>query len=75
VVLEAGRVAGIFEGRETHGTTLEAAGRYVLPGFVDLHTDTLERQAMPRPDAHLPPDVAFLEADRTLSENARFVLG
>lgn len=67
VVLEEGHIAGVFESREARGPILEAAGRYVLPGIVDLHTDALERQAMPRPGAHLPAEVAFLEADRMLA--------
>lgn len=69
VVLEEGYIAGVFDGRETTAgpETLEAAGSYVLPGIVDLHTDAVERQAMPRPGAHLPAGMAFVEADRLLA--------
>lgn len=69
VVLEEGYIAGVFDGRETTAgpETLEAAGSYVLPGIVDLHTDAIERQAMPRPGAHLPAGMAFVEADRLLA--------
>jgi alpha-D-ribose 1-methylphosphonate 5-triphosphate diphosphatase len=67
IILEEGRIAGISAQAETSGETLDAAGRYVLPGIVDLHTDVLERQAMPRPGVRLPATGAFLEADRQLA--------
>ena len=66
VVLEDGHIAGVIEGKETSSSSLEAAGCYVLPGIVDLHTDAVEQQTMPRPGAHLPAEIAFLEADRLL---------
>lgn len=69
VVLEEGRIAGVSARTETSasGETLDAAGRYVLPGMVDLHTDALERESAPRPGAYLPNDAAFLAADRLLA--------
>lgn len=67
VVIEEGRIAGVFDRAETSGETLDAAGCYLLPGMVDLHADAVERQAMPRPGARLPARIAFLEADRQLA--------
>lgn len=64
VVLEDGRVAGISSRLERTGETLDAAGRYVLPGLVDLHSDAVEKQLEPRPGIALPEELAFLEMDR-----------
>jgi len=33
-------------------------GDYLLPGFVELHTDNLERHILPRPNAHWPDSLA-----------------
>lgn len=64
VVLEGGRISGVSRRAEQGGETLDAGGRYVLPGLVDLHSDAIEKQFAPRPGVELPPEVAFLEMDR-----------
>jgi alpha-D-ribose 1-methylphosphonate 5-triphosphate diphosphatase len=45
---------------------IDAAGAYVLPGLIDLHTDTLEKEITPRPSADFPVDIAVQELDRKL---------
>lgn len=62
--LEDGRIAGISRRARTDGEHLDAAGRYVLPGIVDLHGDAIEKQLAPRPGVELPEELAFLEMDR-----------
>jgi alpha-D-ribose 1-methylphosphonate 5-triphosphate diphosphatase len=64
IVLEEGRIAGITHQTETSGETLDAAGRYVLPGLVDLHSDAIEKQLAPRPGVEFSPETAFVEMDR-----------
>lgn len=64
VVMEGGRISGVSCRAEQGGETLDAGGRYVLPGLVDLHSDAIEKQLAPRPGVELPPEVAFLEMDR-----------
>lgn len=65
VLLEEGRVSGVVRGvPRVRGDTLDAAGRYALPGLVDLHSDALETQTAPRAGAEIPPTLAFLEMDR-----------
>src|SRR5262245_13548 len=39
----------------------------VVPGFVDLHSDALEREVRPRPTSVLPAELALLQFDRTLA--------
>jgi alpha-D-ribose 1-methylphosphonate 5-triphosphate diphosphatase len=41
----------------------------LLPGIVDLHGDAFERQLMPRPQVHFPPDIALIDTDRQLVAN------
>ncbi len=41
-------------------------GAFVMPGLIDLHTDTLEKEITPRPAADFPIDVAVQELDRKL---------
>ena len=64
LVLEEGRIAGISRHPERSGVTLDAAGRYVLPGIVDLHSDAIEKQLEPRPGVTIPEELAFVEMDR-----------
>lgn len=42
---------------------IDASGKYVLPGFVDLHGDDVERELAPRPEARVQPSVALCRAD------------
>ena len=43
VVLEGGRVAGVSCRAERSGETLDAGGRFLMPGMVDLHSDAIEK--------------------------------
>lgn len=72
LLIENGRIARLG-GREEAGDgfaaeveTLDLAGAYVLPGLIDLHTDTLEKEITPRPGADFPIPVALQELDRKL---------
>lgn len=64
VVIEDGRIAGVSNRAEGSGDVLDANGRYVLPGLVDLHSDAIEKQLCPRPGVEFPGELAFLETDR-----------
>ncbi|GLV48927.1 amidohydrolase [Thermus sp. LT1-2-5] len=55
--LEEGRVAEVRMGRVAGGLPLE--GFTVVPGVVDLHGDTLERELEPRPGVYLPLEMAL----------------
>jgi alpha-D-ribose 1-methylphosphonate 5-triphosphate diphosphatase len=46
--------------------TIDARGAYLIPGLIDLHTDTLEKEITPRPGADFPLEVAIHELDRKL---------
>jgi alpha-D-ribose 1-methylphosphonate 5-triphosphate diphosphatase len=61
VRFEAGRIAGIEPGRVTGG--LDLNGDLLVPGLIDLHTDNLERQVLPRSNARWPSRSAMLAHD------------
>lgn len=44
--------------------SIDVSGRLILPGFVDLHGDEIERLIEPKPEAEIDPNVALLTADR-----------
>ncbi len=56
-----GAIAEILPGHVTGGVDLE--GDLLLPGLIDLHTDNLERQVAPRPNARWPSRSALFAHD------------
>jgi alpha-D-ribose 1-methylphosphonate 5-triphosphate diphosphatase len=42
---------------------IDLEGDYLLPGLIDLHTDNLERQVLPRPKARFPSRSALVAHD------------
>lgn len=64
VVLEDGKIAGVLRRGSEPGEALDAGGRYVMPGLVDLHSDAIEAQLAPRPKVEFPVEIAFVETDR-----------
>lgn len=59
VAIEDGRIAAVTGAAPGE----DMAGDYLIPGIVDLHTDNLERQAMPRANARWPARSAMLAHD------------
>lgn len=45
----------------------DGAGRLLMPGFVDLHGDMIEREISPRPNAELPIPFGIYELDKKLA--------
>ena len=70
VAVEAGVIAGVERGRRAvHGSmgpTVDLDGDYLVPGVVELHTDVLERHALPRPGVQWPELPAVLAYDSQL---------
>jgi alpha-D-ribose 1-methylphosphonate 5-triphosphate diphosphatase len=54
---------------EPGARTVDAAGRLVLPGIVDIHGDAFERQIMPRPGVGFDLAVALIDSDSQLVAN------
>lgn len=68
VLIEDGVITDIAD--RTRGLpVLDAGGRMVLPGMIDLHGDAFERQLMPRPGVHFDMRIALADTDRQLVAN------
>src|SRR3984885_4252753 len=59
LTIENGRIAAI--GDAPAGENME--GDFLIPGIIDLHTDNLERQVLPRSNARWPSRSAMLAHD------------
>ncbi|GBF74997.1 alpha-D-ribose 1-methylphosphonate 5-triphosphate diphosphatase [Paenibacillus sp. 598K] len=77
IALSGGRIEAILESEEDRASwlsqheagsyaRLDAGGRYVLPGLVDIHCDAIEKEVQPRPGTLFPLEMAFLEFERKL---------
>jgi alpha-D-ribose 1-methylphosphonate 5-triphosphate diphosphatase len=65
-----GRIAAIGPSAEraaNPANAIDASNRFVMPGFIDLHSDAIEKAIEPRPRAELPLEVALTELDKSLA--------
>ncbi|OKS87146.1 alpha-D-ribose 1-methylphosphonate 5-triphosphate diphosphatase [Mucilaginibacter polytrichastri] len=46
---------------------IDAQGAMVMPGIIDIHTDALDAEIIPRPGADIPVAIAFRELERKMS--------
>jgi alpha-D-ribose 1-methylphosphonate 5-triphosphate diphosphatase len=58
-----GRIAEIAEGASHANSAVDFEGDYLLPGFIELHTDNLEKHFSPRPGVRWPSRAAVLAHD------------
>jgi alpha-D-ribose 1-methylphosphonate 5-triphosphate diphosphatase len=65
LIVRDGAIADIQPGIVAEGEN--GNGDYLLPGFVELHTDNLEQRLSPRPKVRWPMDVATVHHDRDLA--------
>ena len=66
VRIEDGKIAEIRP-EPVKDATFEGDNRYLMPGFVDLHGDMIEREIAPRPNAQMPIDFGIHELDKKLA--------
>ena len=68
LTIESGIIVEIKAGKINSGAPrLDARGGYVLPGFVDLHSDAIEKEIEPRPGSLYPQNIAIFEMDKKLA--------
>jgi alpha-D-ribose 1-methylphosphonate 5-triphosphate diphosphatase len=69
LVIEEGRIAAVENGKKRFNGArrIDASGCLVLPGLVDLHSDALERELEPRPNAFFPTEMVLRELDKKLA--------
>ncbi len=65
LVVRDGFIADIQPGVVSHGH--DGEGEFLLPGFVELHTDNFEQRLSPRPKVRWPMQVAAMYHDRDLA--------
>ena len=63
VLVRDGRIAAIGSGGTSVSGAHDLEGDYLLPGLVEMHTDNLERHAMPRPKVTFPMQAAVQAHD------------
>lgn len=63
ILLREGIIADIQPGRSHLSGAEDMEGDHLIPGIVDLHTDNLERQVLPRAHARWPSLSAMLAHD------------
>ncbi len=66
VRVEAGKIAEIAE-KPVVGAELSGDGLLLLPGFVDMHGDMVEREVEPRPNVPMPLELGLRDLDRRLA--------
>jgi len=62
-VVRDGLIVEVAEAGSSAAGAIDLEGDWLLPGFVELHTDNLERQLSPRPGVRWPADAAMLQHD------------
>jgi alpha-D-ribose 1-methylphosphonate 5-triphosphate diphosphatase len=71
VLIEGDRIAAVGAGLARQAgagdTVVDAAGRWVLPGLVDIHCDAIEKETEPRPNTLFPMTMAFLQFEKKLA--------
>lgn len=67
IVVRDGRIAAIEQGAlRDSAAQLDGSNRLLMPGLIDIHTDALEKERMPRPGAALPWDFALMSFESKL---------
>lgn len=62
-----GLIASIDQGSAGNATDWDLQGDYLMPGFVEIHTDNFERHLMPRPKVHWAEMPALLAHDAEIA--------
>jgi len=64
--VEDGRIVEIVEG-PVAGAAITGDGLLLMPGFVDMHGDMIEREVEPRPNVPMPLELGLRDLDRRLA--------
>lgn len=72
ITVQDGKIAAIipeedFNAHDNNIPQIDANGAYVLPGIIDIHTDAIDKEIMPRKGADFPIEIAFRELERRMS--------
>lgn len=68
IKIEDGIISKIREGSiNSSQKRINAQERFLLPGFIDLHSDAIEKEIEPRPNSFFPVNIALFELDKKLA--------
>lgn len=62
-----GKIVEINTGNSSLSNAIDCKGHYLCPGFVELHTDNVERHLNPRPNSFWPARSAIINHDREIA--------
>jgi len=65
--VENGKITGIGQGAPSGMREIDVQGNYLFPGFVDMHSDAIEKGIEPRPNTFFPVDIAVFELDKKIA--------
>jgi len=65
--VEAGRIAGFGASNSSLPHAIDLEGDYLMPGFIEVHTDNFERHLMPRPKVQWAEMPALLAHDAEIA--------
>ncbi len=66
LLIEKDRILSIGDTYDAADKVIDAHGRYVFPGFIDVHSDKIEQFIYPRPTARFPFELALKECEKEL---------
>ncbi len=66
LLLEQDRILDICDFDGAAERVIDAHGRYILPGMIDVHSDKIEQFIYPRPTARFPFELALKECEKEL---------
>lgn len=66
LLVEGDRILGFADEVPAAEKVIDAHGRYITPGFIDIHSDKIEQFILPRPTAKFDFELALKECEREL---------
>jgi alpha-D-ribose 1-methylphosphonate 5-triphosphate diphosphatase len=68
IVIESGKIARMSRDRIITGENpFDAGNNYLMPGFIDMHSDSIEKEIESRPGTYLATNIALFELDKKLA--------
>ena len=65
--VEDGRIVKIADSALNGSRVIDATGNFLFPGFIDIHSDAIEKGIEPRPNTFFPVDIAVYELDKKIA--------
>lgn len=68
VIIDKGKIIEITDEVIITGeNSIDAENNFLLPGFIDMHSDSIEKEIESRPGTYLATNIAIVELDKKLS--------